>query len=115
MWTKKEASLNIKIQVILAAKLAIKTFTKEEKPRSIQTRIDETIAPHYYNSRNYKVDLGISPKTRDHDQSRIDSIAPKYNSKLGIQVREGLSKMEVLHSSVLINLFGVRSSRDRYI
>ena len=47
MWTKKEASLNINIQELLAAELAIKTFTKEEKPRSIHIRIDNTTALSY--------------------------------------------------------------------
>ena len=47
MWTKEEASLNINIQELLAAELAIKTFTKEVKPRSIHIRIDNTTALSY--------------------------------------------------------------------
>jgi hypothetical protein len=47
MWTKEEAALNINIQELLAAELAIKTFTKEVKPASIHMRIDNTCALSY--------------------------------------------------------------------
>ena len=65
------------------------------------------------NGSNYKEDLGISPQTRDHDHSRVDPVAPKQNSRLGIQEREGFSRMEAVPASVPSNLSEMGSSRDR--
>ena len=47
VWSKEEAALNINIQELLAAELAIKTFTKEIKPSAIHMRIDNTSALSY--------------------------------------------------------------------
>ena len=65
------------------------------------------------NYSNHKEDLGIPSKTRDHDHSRMDPVTPKHNSRLGIQEREGLSRMEAMPSSFPGNLSKVGSSRDR--
>ena len=47
MWSEAEKALSINIQELLAAELAIKTFTKERKPSLIHMRIDNTSALAY--------------------------------------------------------------------
>ena len=46
-WSKEERELNINVQELLAAELAIKTFTKDRKPKAIHMRIDNTSALSY--------------------------------------------------------------------
>ena len=46
-WTTQEMSLSINVQELIAAELAIKTFTKERKPKSIHIKIDNTSALSY--------------------------------------------------------------------
>ena len=46
-WSESERALTINIQELLAAELAIKTFTKDYKPASIHMRIDNTAALSY--------------------------------------------------------------------
>ena len=65
------------------------------------------------NGNNHKKDLGVPSKTRDHDHGRMDPIPSEHDSRLGIQEREGLSRMEAMPSSFPGNLPKVGSSRDR--
>ena len=46
-WNVREANLNINIQELIAAELAIKTFTKSVKVKSIHIQIDNTAALSY--------------------------------------------------------------------
>ena len=46
-WNEEEKQLHINVQELLAAELAIKSFTKEKKPSSIHMRIDNTSALSY--------------------------------------------------------------------
>ena len=46
-WKAEEKFLNINLQELIAAELAIKTFTKERKPASIHMKIDNTSALSY--------------------------------------------------------------------
>ena len=46
-WTAQEKPLSINVQELIAAELAIKTFTKDRKPRSIHIKIDNTSALSY--------------------------------------------------------------------
>jgi hypothetical protein len=46
-WSEEELQLHINIQELLAAELAIKTFTKNHKPKSIHMKIDNTTALSY--------------------------------------------------------------------
>ena len=46
-WNVREASLDINIQELIAAELAIKTFTKSTKVKSIHIQIDNTAALSY--------------------------------------------------------------------
>ena len=46
-WSAEEARLHINIQELIAAELAIKTFTKDQKPSSIHIKIDNTAALSY--------------------------------------------------------------------
>ena len=47
VWSAEEDGLDINMQELLAAELAILTFTKERKPKSIHLRIDNTTALSY--------------------------------------------------------------------
>ena len=46
-WNVREANLDINIQELIAAELAIKTFTKSAKVKSIHIQIDNTVALSY--------------------------------------------------------------------
>ena len=46
-WGEKEKGLNINVLELLAAELAIKTFTRDHKPLSIHMRIDKPSALSY--------------------------------------------------------------------
>ena len=47
VWSEEESNLDINMQELLAAELAILTFTKDTKPKSIHLRIDNTTALSY--------------------------------------------------------------------
>ena len=62
-WSDTEKGFDINIQELLAAELAIKTFTKHHKPSSIHMRIDNTSALSYIMKMGGTKNQGVDPFT----------------------------------------------------
>ena len=124
-WNVREASLDINIQELIAAELAIKTFTKSTKVKSIHIQIDNTAAlsylikmggerEHAYEHNNKK-NLELSDRKQHQSHCRMDSNTPEYLGRLGVKALSGLKRMETLSEYIPSNLPKIWEAKPRSV
>ena len=104
VWSEQEQKLHINILELLAVKLTLLSFTKSSEQYSLPNRQHDSNKILDKNGRDEKCetgepeqrDLGISFRSWDHNYHRIPSECNEYDSRSGVQGKDGPFRMDAM-------------------
>ena len=121
MWSAQEMKNHINVRELLAIKLAIQTFSKTLKHKTINFQVDNMVALTYLlkmggtTSPINKRNMRSSSPMWDHSYCRVPSQQTERDSILEVKKRFGLLGMETSSPVISENLSTEGNSRDRSI
>ena len=102
LWNKEEAQLHINALEMNAAKLAIESFCRVKKPKSVHLQINNMTALSHLvkmgrrnsaelrTQQNFEGNLGVLNCELDHTYCRIPPKFSKHSPELGVMPYQGL-------------------------